>query len=137
MSKVIGRGRGGGGAFAGMVLARAVWQVTIFEKGPNHFTNLAGQGPFGTSFGNDSLAMIVRNYPGPDPEVFPRTWRPNDSAPAQYTGSVDELPQVVGGGTVHWDAKVPRVSAIDFQQHSPPGPVTGAHVSSSPLTSPH
>jgi len=134
MTKAIVIGSGAGGSFAAMVLAQAGWQVTVFEKGPNHFTNLAGQGPFGTSFGNDSLAMIVRNYPGPDPGVFPRTWRPNDSAPAHYTGSVDELPQVVGGGTVHWDAKVPRFWDIDFQQHSALGPVTGADVADWPFT---
>ena len=134
MTKAIVIGSGAGGSFAAMVLAQAGWRVTVFEKGPNHFTNLAGPGPFGTSFGNDSLAMIVRNYPGPDPEVFPRTWRPNDSGPAHYTGSVDELPQVVGGGTVHWDAKVPRFWDIDFQQHSALGPVTGADIADWPFT---
>src|SRR5207237_7739835 len=115
-------------------LARAGWDVVVFEKGHNHFTNLAGQGPIGTAFANDSLAMIVRNYPGPDPGVFPRTWRPNPSAPVQHTGSVDELPQVVGGGTVHWDAKVPRFWDIDFQQRSALGPFPGADVADWPFT---
>ena len=63
--------------------------------------------------------MMARYFAGPDPEVFPRTWRPNQASSVQYTGSVDELPQVVGGGTVHWDAKVPRFWDIDFQQLSP------------------
>ena len=134
MTKAIVIGSGAGGSFAAMELARAGWQVTVFEKGPNHFSNLAGQGPIGTVFANDSLAMIVRNYPGPDPEVFPRTWRPNDSAPAQYTGSVDELPQVVGGGTVHWDAKVPRFWDLDFQQLSALGPVPGADLADWPFS---
>jgi len=132
--KAIVIGSGAGGSFAALELAKAGWQVTIFEKGPNHFSNLAGQGPIGTVFANDSLAMIVRNYPGPDPEVFPRTWRPNDSAPAQYTGSVDELPQVVGGGTVHWDAKVPRFWDLDFQQLSALGPVPGADLADWPFS---
>lgn len=126
-------GSGAGGSFAAMELARAGWQVTVFEKGPNHFSNLGGQGPIGTVFGNDSLAMIVRNYPGPDPEVFPRTWRPDSSAPARYTGAVDELPQVVGGGTVHWDAKMPRFWDIDFEQRSALGPVPGADVADWPF----
>ncbi len=54
-------------------------------------------------------------------------------APAQYTGSVDELPQVVGGGTVHWDAKVPRFWDIDFKQRSALGPVPGADVADWPF----
>ena len=134
MTKAIVIGSGAGGSFAAMELAKAGWDIILFEKGPNHFTNLAGPGPFGTMFANDSLAMIQRYYAEPDPEVFPRTWRPNPSAPVRHTGSVDELPQVVGGGTVHWDAKVPRFWDIDFQQHSALGPVEGADVADWPFS---
>src|SRR5271169_4269210 len=123
MSKAIVIGSGAGGSLAAMVLA----------KGPNHFSNLGGEGPIGTVFANDSLAMIVRNFPGPDPEVFPRTWRPVGVPAVQYTGNVDELPQVVGGGTVHWDAKVPRFWDLDFQQLSALGPVPDADVADWPF----
>ena len=46
---------------------------------------------------------------------------------------MDELPQVVGGGTVHWDAKVPRFWDIDFQQLSALGPVPGADLADWPF----
>ena len=133
MTKAIVIGSGAGGSFAAMELAKAGWDITIFEKGPNHFSNLAGPGPFGTVFANDSLAMLQRYFAEPDPGVFPRTWRPDPSTPAR-TGSVDELPQVVGGGTVHWDAKVPRFWDIDFQQRSALGPFPGADVADWPFT---
>jgi len=77
--------------------------------------------------------MNVRYFAGPDPEVFPRTWRPAGASAVQYTGSVDDLPQLVGGGTVHWDAKVPRFWDIDFQQLSALGPAPGADMADWPF----
>jgi gluconate 2-dehydrogenase alpha chain len=134
MRKAVVIGSGAGGSFAAMELAQAGWQVVVFEKGPNYFTNLAGEGPIGTLFANDDLKMNARYFAGPDPLAFPRTWRPSDAAAVQYTGSVDDLPQLVGGGTVHWDAKVPRFWDIDFQQLSALGPVPGSDLADWPFS---
>jgi choline dehydrogenase-like flavoprotein len=134
MSKAIIVGSGAGGSVAAMELSQAGWDVVIFEKGPNHFTNLAGPGPFGTVFSNDDLKLNVRYFAGPDPLTCPRTWRPNAQTPVQYTGAVDELPQLVGGGTTHWDAKVPRLWDIDFQSLSALGPQPGADMADWPFT---
>lgn len=132
--KAIVIGAGASGSIAAMELANAGWDVVVLEKGPNRFTNLGGTGPIGTTFGNDDLRMNVRYGAGPDPLTCPRTWRPDDTTKARYTGAVNELPQLVGGGTVHWDAKVPRFWDIDFQQLSALGPVPGADVRDWPLT---
>ena len=47
---------------------------------------------------------------------------------------MNHLPSVVGGGTVHWDAKVPRFWDIDFQKRSLLGPVAGADITDWPFT---
>jgi choline dehydrogenase-like flavoprotein len=131
--KAVVIGSGAGGSIAAMELARAGWQVVVFEKGPDYFTNLDGEGPIGTLFSNDDLKMNVRHFAGPDPLVYPRTWRPVGASAVQHTGAVNELPQLVGGGTVHWDAKVPRFWDIDFQQLAALGPVEGADLADWPF----
>ena len=96
MGKAVVIGSGAGGSVAAMELARAGWEVAVFEKGPNRFSSIDGEGPIGTLFSNDDLKMNVRYFAGTDPLVFPRTWRPDAATPVQHTGAVNDLPQLVG-----------------------------------------
>ena len=64
---VIGSGIGGG--TAAMVLSAAGWQVVVFEKGVNHFTDLTAASP-GTLYANDELKSR-RAFGLADPLVDP------------------------------------------------------------------
>ncbi|MGA2529273.1 MAG: GMC family oxidoreductase [Acidimicrobiales bacterium] len=123
-------GSGPGGSVAAMVLARAGFDVTVFEKGANYFTDLSADLP-GTVFSNDELKMD-RSFSLADPSAEPRVFRSSPQA-SPITGAVESLPQTVGGGTVHWDAKTPRYWDIDFKKLSMLGPVPQAEITDWPF----
>ncbi|MGH3416860.1 MAG: GMC family oxidoreductase, partial [Actinocrinis sp.] len=50
-----------------------------------------------------------------------------------FVGDVNDLPTVAGGGTIHWDGKVPRFWRQDFKGRSLLGPIPGANVADWPL----
>jgi choline dehydrogenase-like flavoprotein len=125
-------GSGAGGSTAAWVLAEAGFDVTVLEKGKNYFRGLGD--PDGLSlpvFGGDEI-RDVRGFPGMDTFAEPRSLRSQDDAQSGVarasTGDVNHLPATVGGGTTHWDAKVPRFFQLDFALRSRLGPVEGADV---------
>jgi choline dehydrogenase-like flavoprotein len=124
-------GSGAGASTAAMVLAAAGHDVIILEKGRNFFTDLESQHP-GTLFSNDEL-KDNRNFAAPDPITDPRVFRTSEADTSPYVGSVQGLPQTVGGGTVHWDAKTPRYWDIDFKKRSLLGPIPGAAIEDWPF----
>lgn len=132
-TKAVIVGSGASGSTVAMQLAENGWDVVIFEKGSNYFTNLDGTGPLGTTFANDELKALYRYFEQPDPLAYPRTYRTSASQPASYVGPVNELPVTVGGGTTHWDAKVPRFWDIDFKGLSILGPQPGADMADWPF----
>lgn len=124
-------GSGPGASTAAMVLAAAGEDVTILEKGKNFFSHIESPRP-GTHFSNDELKGD-RYFAVPDPITDPRVFRTSETDTSPFVGVVQGLPQTVGGGTVHWDAKTPRYWDIDFAKLSLLGPIAGAAVQDWPF----
>lgn len=124
-------GSGAGASIVALELAHAGWDVVVLERGPWYVDHLGRDDP-STKFSNDELKMN-RYFEVPDPLTEPRVFRstPSDKG---IVGSVNELAAVVGGGTVHWDAKVPRFWDIDFKKRSMLGPFPGADVHDWPFS---
>src|SRR5438105_3897141 len=130
-------GSGAGGSVAAWALATAGYQVLSLAKGRNLLPGLGTTGPIGSLFGNDEV-KAGRFFENQDVVLEPRTARSqseDDQGVARsFVGDVNTLPTVVGGGTVHWDAKTPRLWRQDFKGRSLYGPVPDANVADWPLT---
>lgn len=116
-----------------MVLAEAGYDVVVLEKGDNWFDDVTHAAPR-SRFSSDEL-KAGRHFAKPDPVAEPRTyrWHRSDAAP-RHVGAVQDLPQTVGGASVHWDAKTPRFWDIDFRKLSLLGPIDGADVADWPFS---
>jgi choline dehydrogenase-like flavoprotein len=130
-------GSGAGGATAAWILAEAGFQVTVLEKGRNHFRGLGSPGGLELPvFGGDEI-RDARGWPGMDAFAEPRSLRSQDDAedgvPRRFVGDVNMLPGTVGGGTTHWDAKVPRFWKLDFELRSRLGPIENADIADWPF----
>jgi choline dehydrogenase-like flavoprotein len=117
-------GAGASGATAAKVLTERGMRVVALERGPWRKRE---------SFGGDELANVNRYNLWPDPILNPRTLR----------GSADEeakinlfcpVPQMVGGGTVHWQGWLPRFTESDFKLRSIVGDVPGTTLVDWPIS---
>jgi choline dehydrogenase-like flavoprotein len=136
-SSVIVVGSGAGGSTAAWALNKLGHEVLVFEKGRNLLPGLGSHKGVGSLFGNDEI-KLMRNFENQDEVLEPRTGRTQDEAAQgvdrSFIGDINDLPTVVGGGTVHWDAKTPRFWKHDFKALSMYGPVPGSNVADWPLT---
>jgi choline dehydrogenase-like flavoprotein len=117
-------GAGASGAAAAKVLTERGIDVVALEKGPWRTRE---------TFGGDELANVNRYELWPDPLLHPRTTR---TSPAEQP-RIDPfcpVPQMVGGGTVHWQGWLPRFTEADFRMRTVAGDVPGATLADWPIT---
>ncbi len=116
-------GAGASGAAAAKVLTERGMRVVALEKGPWRTKD---------SFGGDELANVNRYNLWPDPILNPRTSRSSVADEAE----VDlfcPVPQMVGGGTVHWQGWLPRFTPNDFRLRSIAGELPGTTLADWPI----
>jgi choline dehydrogenase-like flavoprotein len=123
-TEVVIIGAGASGAAAAKVLCEAGVKVVALEKGPWRSKE---------SFGGDELANINRYNLWPDPLLNPRTWR-QSAADEARSEMFCPVPQMVGGGTVHWQGWLPRFTANDFRMRTVAGELQGASLADWPIT---
>jgi choline dehydrogenase-like flavoprotein len=129
-------GSGAGGSVVAWALAAAGYPVLVLEKGRNLLPGLGTPAGPSSLFANDEV-KAGRWFENQDPILEPRTARSQQQAVNgtvhSFVGDVNDLPATVGGGTIHWDAKCPRLWKQDFKGRSLYGPVPGADVADWPL----
>ncbi|MDP9418140.1 MAG: GMC family oxidoreductase [Actinomycetota bacterium] len=117
-------GAGASGAAAAKVLTERGMSVVALERGPWRRKE---------SFGGDELANVNRYNLWPDPLLNPRTVRDSADGEAR-TELFCPVPQMVGGGTVHWQGWLPRFTENDFRFHSVVGDIPGASLADWPIS---
>lgn len=117
-------GAGASGAAAAKVLTEFGLRVVALERGPWRTRE---------SFGGDELANVNRYNLWPDPLLNPRTYRQSeDEEPREELFC--PVPQMVGGGTVHWQGWLPRFTENDFRLRTIAGEVPGTTLVDWPIT---
>ena len=117
-------GAGASGAAAAKVLTEGGVKVVALERGPWRKRE---------SFGGDELANVNRYNLWPDPILNPRTVK-NVGDKQHRVELFCPVPQMVGGGTVHWQGWLPRFTPSDFRLRTVAGDLPGATLADWPIT---
>ena len=117
-------GAGASGAAAAKVLTERGVRVVALERGPWRGRE---------TFGGDELANVNRYNLWPDPILNPRTVRNNKNEPAREQ-LFCPVPQMVGGGTIHWQGWLPRFTENDFRIRTIAGDLPGATLADWPIS---
>lgn len=117
-------GAGASGATAAKVLTERGLRVVALERGPWRKRE---------SFGGDELANVNRYNLWPDPLLNPRTVRASASEEPRVE-LFCPVPQMVGGGTVHWQGWLPRLTEHDFRLRSIVGDLPGTTLADWPIS---
>jgi choline dehydrogenase-like flavoprotein len=123
-AEVVIIGAGASGATAAKVLTERGLKVVALERGPWRKRE---------SFGGDELANVNRYNLWPDPMLNPRTYREGADGETKIE-LFCPVPQMVGGGTVHWQGWLPRFTESDFKLRSIAGDVPGTTLVDWPIT---
>ena len=117
-------GAGASGAAAAKVLTERGLRIVALEKGPWRTRE---------TFGGDELANVNRYNLWPDPLLNPRTSRETADEQAKQD-LFCPVPQMVGGGTVHWQGWLPRFTEDDFRMRSVVGELPGTTLADWPIS---
>jgi choline dehydrogenase-like flavoprotein len=117
-------GAGASGATAAKVLTEAGVNVVCLERGPWMKPD---------EFSGDELKHVNRFFLWQDLELKPRTKRREAGERAEIT-RFSPVPQMVGGGTVHYSGWFPRPTEDDLRARSVYGDIPGASLVDWPVT---
>lgn len=117
-------GTGATGGTAAKVLSERGLKVVGLDRGPWLKPK---------DFSGDEIKYVNRNFLVPDALLKPRTYREHETETTELS-SFSLLPQMVGGGMVHWAGWFPRPKPSDFRQHLLHGDVQGASLADWPYS---
>jgi choline dehydrogenase-like flavoprotein len=116
-------GVGASGGTVAKVLAEGGINVVGLERGPWLKRD---------AFSGDEIKYINRSFLSQDQILNPRTKRVDANSKAKVS-MFSPTPQMVGGGTVHWNGWFPRPTADDIRLRSIYGDIQGATLVDWPL----